>query len=225
MATRAGRDECVQHLPLGAGNRGARDYEANMPSAIEIHGRAACPFAWRVRLAAAEKGVPFDWIAYDAERPDARAAHNSDKRSPLLIHGDFRLTESGVIAQYIDEAFPGPALMPSTPAARALARVDIAELQKLEVSSQPPLTPETRTRVSQGYELLDKKLADGRHWLGGETPNLADLLIWPHVTGLHVRASLPIPPALERAAAYWQRVSERPSYLSTRCPWAITSAR
>jgi glutathione S-transferase len=194
-----------------------------MTSAIEIHGRVGCPFAWRARLAATEKGVPFDWIAFDAERPDARAAHNPDKRSPLLVHGDLRLTESSVIAQYIDEAFPGPALMPAQPGARALSRIDIAELQKLEADTRPgvEVTPAVRARVTQGYEQLDKKLADGRAWLGGETPGLADLMIWPQVTGLHLQLKLTIPEALARAKAYWQRATQRPSYLATRPPWAI----
>jgi glutathione S-transferase len=205
-------------LELGDGR--ARHYEPGMSSLIEIHGRLACPFAWRARLAAAEKGVPFDWVPFDASSADPRSAQNPDKRSPLLIHGDFRLTESAVIAQYIDEVFPGPALMPATPAPRALARVDLSELlAKLEVSSMAPVTPELQTRVAQGYELLDKKLADGRSWLGGETPNLADLLIWPQMTGIQLRLKLPIPPEREHARAYWQSVLERPSYLSTRPEW------
>jgi glutathione S-transferase len=195
-----------------------------MASAIEIHGRVGCPFAWRVRLAASEKGVPFDWIAFDAESPDPRASRNPDKRSPLLIHGDFRLTESAVVAQYIDEAFPGPALVPSTPSARALVRLDIADLSKLDANTSVALTPEVQGRVAQGYELLDKKLAAGQDWLGGETPGLADLLIGPQVSELHRRANVPIPPELSRASAYWRRVTQRPSYLATRPPWAIVNA-
>lgn len=200
-----------------------------MTSVIEIHGRLACPFAWRARLAAAEKGVAFDWVPFDAEPPDARAERNPARRSPLLIHGDVQLTESAVIAQYIDEAFPGPALMPAQPAPRARARIDIAELAKLEADTRPGTvpTPEVRTRINQGYELLDKKLADGRAWLGGETPNLADLLIWPFLAGIGLRLGLTIPAELARASAYWQRVVERPSYRSTRPQWLVeaTGAR
>ena len=77
-----------------------------MPKQIELHGKVACPYAWRTRLAAFEKGVSFDYIAFDAPTPDPRAAqHNPEQRSPLLVHGEFRLTESGVIAQYIEEVW------------------------------------------------------------------------------------------------------------------------
>lgn len=192
-----------------------------MTSVIEIHGRVGCPFAWRARLAAAEKGVSFAWIPFDAETPDPRAQKNPAKRSPLLIHGDVQVTESAVIAQYIDEAFPGPALMPAKPAPRAQARIDIAELAKLEADTRPGTvpTPEVRARIGQAYELLDKKLADGRSWLGGETPNLADLLIWPFLAGLVLRLGLTIPPELAHASDYWQRVSERPSFRSTSPQW------
>lgn len=196
-----------------------------MSSVIEIHGRVGCPFAWRARLAAAEKGLSFDWIPFDAEKPDARAERNPARRSPLLIHGEVQVTESIVIAQYIDEAFPGPALMPAQPAPRAQARIDIAELQKLEADTRPGVvpSPELRSRVGQAYELLDKKLRDGRAWLGGETPNLADLMIWPFLSGLQLRLGLTVPAELQRARAYWQRVTERPSFRSTQ-PQPVSEA-
>jgi glutathione S-transferase len=220
--------ECCTY-PSGLGEQRSPHYEEDMSSVIEIHGRLGCPFAWRARLAAAEKSVPFEWIPFDAQPPDARAAKNTAQRSPLLIHGDFQLTESAVIAQYIDEAFPGPALQPSEPAPRALARVDSTELQKLEADTRPGVvpTPEVRARINQGFELLDKKLGHGGPWLGGETPNLTDLLIWPMLTGLVLRLGLTIPPALTRATAYWQRVVQRPSYHSTRPQWVVeaTGAR
>lgn len=36
---------------------------------IELHGRSKCPFAWRTRIAAFEKGVPFEWIPFDVPAP------------------------------------------------------------------------------------------------------------------------------------------------------------
>ena len=40
----------------------------------------------------------------------------------MLIDGDVTLCDSSVIAAYVDEAYPGPALLPAEPAARARAR-------------------------------------------------------------------------------------------------------
>jgi len=36
---------------------------------LEIHGKRKCPFAWRVGLAAREKGAPFEWVPYDVTSP------------------------------------------------------------------------------------------------------------------------------------------------------------
>ena len=41
---------------------------------------------------------------------------------PTLVHGDKVITESSVICQYLDDAFPQPPLMPPEPHARAQAR-------------------------------------------------------------------------------------------------------
>ena len=44
------------------------------------------------------------------------------RRIPVLIDGDLVLSDSSVIAAYIDDAFPEPPLLPATPALRARAR-------------------------------------------------------------------------------------------------------
>ena len=43
-------------------------------------------------------------------------------RIPVLIDGDFSASDSTVICAYLDEAYPGPALLPSNPKDRARAR-------------------------------------------------------------------------------------------------------
>lgn len=43
-------------------------------------------------------------------------------RIPVLIDGDFSISDSSVICDYLDEAYGGPALLPSDPRSRARAR-------------------------------------------------------------------------------------------------------
>src|SRR5438067_13736509 len=43
-------------------------------------------------------------------------------RIPVLIDGDFSISDSWVICAYVDEAYSGHALFPSTPKGRARAR-------------------------------------------------------------------------------------------------------
>jgi len=187
-----------------------------MAAPIELHGFAQCPFAWRTRLVATEKGVPFVYVAFDATPPDPRAVRNPDRRSPLLVDGDYRLTESGVIAQYLDEAYEGPLLQPEDPRDRAAMRLAIAEI-KLEVDFRPGVvaTPEARERVVAGLRALDARLVDGRDWIGGAEPSLADLIQWPFLAGITWRLGIEIPAELPRVRAYWDRVQARPSFAAT----------
>ncbi len=70
-------------------------------------------------LALMEKGVAFDshyldLLNFDQHRPDYLAI-NPQGTIPAMRHGDRVLTESTAIMEYVDEAFPGPNLMPESP--------------------------------------------------------------------------------------------------------------
>ena len=89
---------------------------------VALYGYQYSVYSWIVRLALLEKGTPFDWIEIDPFTepipPDYRAKHPF-KRVPALIHDGIGLYETGAITRYVDEAFPGPALQPTQPIARA----------------------------------------------------------------------------------------------------------
>jgi GST-like protein len=70
-------------------------------------------------LALMEKGVAFkshylDLLNFDQHRPDYLAV-NPQGTIPAMVHGKTVLTESTAIMEYVDEAFPGPKLMPGAP--------------------------------------------------------------------------------------------------------------
>ena len=73
-----------------------------------------------------EKGVAFDshyldLLNFDQHKPDYLAI-NPQGTIPAMTHGDLVLTESTAIMEYVDEAFPGPKLMPDDPVERWRAR-------------------------------------------------------------------------------------------------------
>jgi GST-like protein len=73
-----------------------------------------------------EKGVDFDshyldLLNFDQHRPEYLAI-NPQGTIPAMTHGDLVLTESTAIMEYVDEAFPGPRLMPDDPVDRWRAR-------------------------------------------------------------------------------------------------------
>ncbi len=72
--------------------------------------------AQKVRVLLAEKGLP--WRSEDVTgrlRDPAYLALNPGGYVPTLVHGDRVLTESRIISEYLDEAFPSPPLMPTDP--------------------------------------------------------------------------------------------------------------
>jgi len=70
-------------------------------------------------LALMEKGVAFnsrylDLLNFDQHKPEYLAV-NPQGTIPAMLHADRVLTESTAIMEYVDEAFPGPRLMPEDP--------------------------------------------------------------------------------------------------------------
>ena len=70
-------------------------------------------------LALMEKGVAFrshylDMLNFDQHKPDYLAI-NPQGTIPAMTHGSRVLTESTAIMEYVNEAFPGPNLMPQSP--------------------------------------------------------------------------------------------------------------
>lgn len=193
-------------------------------SALEIHGYLTCPFAWRVRLAAAEKGVPAEFLPCDIEQPDPRVKlHNPDEHSPLLYHAGLTLTESGIIVNYVDEAFAaaGPALMPEDARGRALLRLLARHLEPLDVHGERA-RPEARKRSEGALARLEAELlARSTPFLHGSAPGYADVMIWPFLADLHLRRLLDAA-TCPASDAYLDRARARPSFHATRPPWAAT---
>jgi glutathione S-transferase len=90
-----------------------------------VHGPAFSTYVRSVRLALHEKGVPHQLVEVDllggAHKQSPHIERQPFGKVPAFEHDGNRFYEVSAILRYIDEVFPGPALMPSTPAARAKA--------------------------------------------------------------------------------------------------------
>jgi glutathione S-transferase len=82
--------------------------------------------AMKVRLVLAEKGLPWEGRLLDLRRGDQFEPEyrklNPNAVVPTLMHGGRVVIESTVIAEYIEDAFPSPSLMPGDPFGKAVAR-------------------------------------------------------------------------------------------------------
>ena len=92
----------------------------------------------RCRMALNEKGVEWeskyiDLFRFDQLKPDYLAI-NPDGVVPTLVYDGHPIRESVIINEFIDQAFPGPALIPSDP-------VRAADMRAFVRTSEQALTP------------------------------------------------------------------------------------
>jgi glutathione S-transferase len=106
--------------------------QGDMPSAsIVLYTDAfwISPYVFTCFVALREKGLPFKTRSVALQDKEQRGAafrtRSLTGRVPALEHGDFMLTESNAIVDYLEEAFPAPAypsVYPADVQARARAR-------------------------------------------------------------------------------------------------------
>jgi glutathione S-transferase len=93
---------------------------------LELYHSINSVCAQKVRIALAEKGLPYEehlmTLGGDQFDP-AYMKLNPNAVVPTLIHDGQPLIESSVILYYLDEAFPERPLMPAPPLARATVRL------------------------------------------------------------------------------------------------------
>ena len=178
---------------------------------LEIYGYLKDPFAWRVRFAAEEKGVPYQFLPSDVSFPDPRATKNNPTaRSPLALHDGLILTDAFNIQLYIDEAFPGRPLQPSTARGRAEVRMFVASLEALvgvlqSGSGRAAFNRRSFKRMDEVFTAIDDQLRTaGKPWLDGDLPGQQDISFLPILSELEsMETSFPL--TLEALSSYWER--------------------
>ena len=159
----------------------------------------------RVNIVLYLKNIPFDRVEVDLLRckqadGDSLLDLNPQGMVPTLVDGDLMLNQSVAIAEYLDEVFPTPRLMPSDAKGRALVR-SLALM--IACDGQPLVNLRIRRFLTRelGFS-RDEMLAWVRRWLAGslrefeamlkkspargrysygDSPTLADVFLVPQV--------------------------------------------
>lgn len=150
----------------------------------------ASMFGMRVRIALAEKGVPYEYREEDLanKSPLLLQSNPVHKKIPVLLHGGRPVCESTVIVQYIDEAWPdsGTPLLPRGDAyRRAQARFWADYVDKKIYDCGARLWREKGEKLKEAREeflghmkLLEKELGD-KPYFGGESFGFVDVALVP----------------------------------------------
>jgi glutathione S-transferase len=132
---------------------------ANEPLRLWVDSFWISPYAFSCFVALKEKKLPFE--ARGVSLPD-KDHHNPEYqrrsltgRVPMFEHGDFALSESSAIVEYLDDAFPGtPPALPQSAHDRARARQIMAWVR----SDLMPIREE-RPTTTMFYERATKPLS------------------------------------------------------------------
>lgn len=169
---------------------------------LTLHSYWRSSAAYRVRIALNLKGLDFEQATHDLRRnqhlePGYRAL-NPQHLVPALDTGEAVLTQSPAILEWLEETYPEPALLPSTPQSRAIVRsmcdliaCDIHPLNNLRVlrglktsfgADQAQLDLWARGWIAEGFTALEVLIEKhGGGFCFGDTPTLADCFLIPQV--------------------------------------------
>jgi RNA polymerase-associated protein len=172
-----------------------------------------CPYAARVRIALAEKGLEYELVEIDLDdRPAWLYEKNPLGKVPVLEEDGLVLPESLVINEYLDERYPEPPLWPADAAVRALARLRIEQdFDRLSKAYYALRRGEAgaRERLDAELSALDGVL-EAQPFVSGREYGLADVAFVPWV--LRARSMLGVDLEPFGAVVDWiDRLAERPA--------------
>jgi len=203
-------------------------------SNIQLYFAKGSTFSQRTRVVLLEKGIDFTATEVDLQnKPDWFTQISRYGKVPAIKHGDIELFESSIINEYLEEVFPEPALLPSDPGAKAIARIwiDYANT-RLVPAFNKLLRGKDSTEQEQGKrEFLEallyleqegiSKLSGNRPYWLGENFSLVDISFYPWFERLpvleHFR-NFTLPTETPRLQEWWNVVRDRPSIKAVENP-------
>ena len=160
---------------------------------MKVYQAVTSPFAVRVRIALYAKGVTPEYAA----PPDGVGSEAYRKITPLgkvpsLVCDDGAvIAESAVINEYLEEQFPDPALLPTTPKERARVRMVVQMTDAYVFARYLPLFTTARAEgkespavadgirgVREGLVSVERVVDDGTYAVG-DSLSLADCALAP----------------------------------------------
>jgi glutathione S-transferase len=196
---------------------------------MKLYGFILSPFVQRVLIAARLKGheIPVVPPSGGTTTSAEFAAISPMRRIPVLEDDDgWHLAESAPIIAYLDDALPGPPLLPADPRARAMARL-VSGLVDTEIAaglrhfmlqnvfcmcSDAGQLDYGRQQLALGLDAVERIGIGRDEWATGEAPGIADAALIPvlaladivgtHFDGGDLMAGRP------GIADYWQRARD-----------------
>ncbi len=200
---------------------------------ITLYDHPLSPYGQKVKIALREKGLAFQTElpgglgAGGAQGPFVEA--NPRAEVPALVDGEVRVFDSTIILEYLDDAYPDPAMRPASAAERARVRMleevmdthyeainwglsEIRWFRRAEGEQAEALFAKAKAQIDGFHAWLEKQLGE-REWFNGEAFGWGDLSVVPYLNG---SAGHGYPPATGGKLAAWlARANSRASVVAT----------
>ncbi|WXB12226.1 glutathione S-transferase N-terminal domain-containing protein [Pendulispora albinea] len=200
---------------------------------MKIFGLPGSPCTRKVMTTLAEKGQEAEIVLVDVSKGEQKApAHLARQpfgRIPTLEDNGFSLYESQAIMRYLDEKLPGTSLQPKALEERArmnqfmsieqsyLVAPAVGIVKQLLLGKMAGREPDmaiveaAKVEVAKALDVADQALA-GEKYLAGSSFSLADIDWMPYVHYIVQSGVGALITDRPNVAAWWQRVSGRPSW-------------
>lgn len=195
--------------------------------ALTLHYHPLSSYCWKLLIALAENGTPFEARVVNLGDPAARAAYAAlwpTARIPLLVDGERVVPETSIQIEYLDHHHPGAVrLLPCDFDAQLEVRLwdrvfDLHVMTPMQRFIGQQLRPEaerdTATQtgavndLGMAYDLIESRLGGGP-WAAGEAFSMADCAAAPAL--FYAAIVRPFSPGHARLNAYFERLLARPS--------------
>ncbi len=187
------------------------------------------PYAQKVKIALAEKDVPFEARLPEAlgsgQVPGDFQLASPRGEVPALIDGEVKIFDSSIILEYIEDRWPEPALLPESAAARARVRMieevmdthyeainwglaETVHFGRAEGELAAALRNRAAEQTRRWHTWLSAELGDA-DWFSGDRFGWGDLAVIPYING---SAGFDLGPEPGTPLHAWQqRANARPS--------------
>ncbi len=203
---------------------------------MKLYSGAVSLFSRKVEVALHEKGlsferiqVPFSQTRGYSPRDPAVLAANPKGQVPVFMDGDLILYDSTVIVEYLEDAYPSPALFPKNPQAKARCRLLDVFADEVMLASFRPLMHRTEPHEANDPRFLEKeaKAREAEPAIAGRFASLErELSDKPYLCGTFSAADIAAfmavfwvrrlgGPSLKpypSLAAWYARLAERPAF-------------
>ncbi|WP_339527591.1 glutathione transferase [Pseudomonas sp. EL_65y_Pfl2_R96] len=189
---------------------------------LYVDAQFTSPYAMSAFVALREKGIEFELSPLNLETSENQtpdyASLSLTQRVPTLVQGDFALSESSAITEYLEDVFPQTPVYPRDLKQRARARQVQAWLRSdlLPIRQERstlvvfyglksgPLSPAAESATRKLFDAAQTLLADSPEYLFGQW-SIADVDLALMLNRLILNGDS-VPPALvEYAQRQWQR--------------------